>query len=134
MADTMVRPRRARRWVALALLALACWVGLAWLGLDDTLARWHQRAGDRVREIADAAPAATAVRKCRRGQELVYTNGDCPRGYRSETPSQGTVNVVPAFEVAPPAGARPPTPLEALAGPSLGQAMRDRAIDKAVQP
>lgn len=70
--------------------------------------------------------APGAVRKCRRGTEITYTNQTCPPGHVEQPMSQGTVNVLPATSVAPraPAGT-PPAP-----SPSL----REKYVDRVVNP
>lgn len=49
------------------------------------------------------------VRKCKKGKEVVYTDGDCPKGTQEHAIKQGTVTVVPAQAAAPkpPVGAEP---------------------------
>lgn len=70
--------------------------------------------------------APGAVRKCRRGAEITYTNQTCPPGHTEQSMSQGTVNVLPATAVAPGAPAGPP--------PAAGPSLREKSIERAVQP
>lgn len=70
-----------------------------------------------------AEPVLGAVRKCRRGAELSYTNHACPPGSREE-PMGGHVNVVE--------GQRPAAPQAQAATDPAGPGLREQQIERAV--
>ena len=63
-------------------------------------------AGDeQKRKNASTQPG---LRKCRKGHEVLYTNGTCPDGSKELSMDGGTVTVMPAQETTkPPAAASP---------------------------
>lgn len=61
----------------------------------------NDRQGDLSEPSTSPQPAGTrtgptGVRKCRQGEKIVYTDGDCPAGSREVTVNGGAVTVVPA--------------------------------------
>jgi len=46
-----------------------------------------------------AAPAAAPLRKCVKGQQVSYTNADCPAGHKEQAVTAAPVNVLPATPV-----------------------------------
>jgi hypothetical protein len=115
------------------------WILLLGAGLAALL--WWQRGQPALREWLPAAAVATPkanaapLRKCRRGAELLYTNGECPRGSREEAVDGGSLSVLPAAPVpTPPAAASAQTPLRRLAGDgAVPPDAQERVVEKASQ-
>jgi len=103
-------------------------------------------AGAKGKPAANAAvPRADGLRKCRQGNQVLYTNGDCPKGSVEQGIAGGTVTVVPG-----PQGAAAPDPSKGAAGTaanksglgpqtvrdmmgeSQGRDLTDKKIDRAV--
>ncbi len=124
-------------------LLLAAVLGLAWQQRAP-LQSWLGTSAAKVQSLADssssAGPAGDAkarpggLRKCVKGQEVSYTNAECPPGYRDQAVTGGSVTVVPATPV--------PKPDEASSGPSalhkaLGvtrdDTLKDKMIERAVE-
>lgn len=79
--------------------------------------------------VRDQAPPASSVaiaspsagpRKCIRGDEVIYTNFACPRGYRERQVAGDRVSVV---------GSAPPRQAERPAAPERGQKTLRDALD-----
>ncbi len=122
------------------LLWMLLWILLLGAGLAALL--WWQRGQPALRDwlppaaVATPKAAAAPLRKCRRGAELLYTNGECPRGSREEPVDGGSLSVLPAAPAAapPPAAASAQTPLRRLAGDGgLPPDAHERAVEKALQ-
>lgn len=69
--------------------------------------------------ITPMPKAATGPHKCKKGNQVIYTDGDCPAGSKEQTIG-GTVTVVPGQHVS--------TPLGATAGASRAN-VRDILLD-----
>lgn len=54
--------------------------------------------------ITPMPKAATGPHKCKKGNQVIYTDGDCPAGSKEQTIG-GTVTVVPGQRVSTPLGA-----------------------------
>lgn len=90
---------------------------------DNGTVRQNAAASSPATGRAATVLAPGAVRKCRRGTEVTYTNQTCPPGHVEQAMSQGTVNVLPATAAAP----RAPAP-----GP--GPDLRERQINRVLNP
>lgn len=93
-------------------------------------------------ERAASAPALVAVppsraqgrmRKCRKGESVIYTDAPCPPGSREHTVSGGTVTVVdgPKPPTGEALGARQPN-VRDLLGPDRGQSLADKQMERAM--
>ncbi len=81
------------------------------------------------------------VRKCRKGEQVIYTDGECPSGSREHVVSGGSVTVVPGQRSLPAPelpsaselpGNRLPNARELLL-PDDGQArLRDQAMERVI--
>jgi hypothetical protein len=131
------------RGLVIALLLVGA-LGLAWQQREP-LQAWLGTSASKVQSVAEAAtsssPAGDAakarpggLRKCVKGQEISYTNAECPPGYRDLAVTAGSVTVLPATPV--------PKPEEASSGPSalhkaLGvtrdDTLKDKIIERAVE-
>ena len=90
---------------------------------NGTVRQYDSPASVAARNKGQPMPLGT-LRKCQRGTEVSYTNSFCPPGTRELKLDKGTVNVIGST---PPATTKPPP---AADGPSL----RERAVERAVQP
>ena len=90
---------------------------------NGTVRQYDSPASVAARSKGQSMPLGT-LRKCQRGTEVSYTNSFCPTGTRELKLEKGTVNVV---ESTAPAALKGPA---ASGGPSL----RERAVERAVQP
>lgn len=106
--------------IALAAAALWLWPGL---GAPGTSVGGTSMAG-----------SDGALRKCRRGAQIEYTNGLCPPGTREEAVRGGSLSVLPA----PPAPAAAVTAasaqplLRGLARDVDGREMQDKRIERVI--
>jgi len=122
-----------------AIVVLLAGAGAAWWILDGAAQRRVMPAA--LQTPLPAAPgkarsagSAEGVRKCRKGSELIYTNGECPPGSRAEDLSGGTLSVLPAAPPttpAPAASAR--TPLRSLADPEGAATLQEQRIEQATR-
>lgn len=138
---------KASTLIGLALLALAL---ALWLGRD--LPAVQQALPAPLRQALRAGPApqppqtgatpraqagATAApRKCRQGERVIYTDGDCPAGTHEQALVGGTVSVLPAAPAAAPASvvaASAATPLRRPAGEGGLPDKAGRMVDQALQ-
>ncbi len=133
--------------VVLAAAAAAVW-GWAWLGRRPTvlpepvpvpgadIARPFNEqpplAGRPARLPPPAAPAR--MRKCLRGAEVLYTDGNCPSGSVEKTVERGSLNVLPAVKPPrpPAASAGVPTIRDDLLGREGGD-LKAQQIERALQ-
>ena len=90
---------------------------------NGTVRQYDSPASVAARNKGQPMPLGT-LRKCQRGTEVSYTNSFCPPGTRELKLDKGTVNVI--------GSTAPDTtkPQPAADGPSL----RERAVERAVQP
>lgn len=79
-----------------------------------------------------ALVAAPRMRKCLRGTEVLYTDGDCPPGSREKAVERGSLNVLPAVRPKPPASAGIPTIRDDLLGRESGD-LKAQQIERALQ-
>ena len=119
---------RTLLWILLLAAGLAAWAW--WSRGQPALREWLPAAA-----VAMPKPGAAPPRKCRRGAELLYTNGECPRGSREEALDGGSVSVLPAAPavVPAPAAASAQTPLRRLAGDGVPSDAPERLVEKALQ-
>lgn len=81
------------------------------------------------------APAATQANKCLAGHGgVLYVTGDCPPGTKAVALTGGTVNTVAATPVPPPAASGASSPLRRLNNPEEAAALRDKRMQKVVDP
>lgn len=96
----------------------------AWLGTAPPLAATLPSLSEPSAEPPARTVAGRArldgLRKCVQGQQVTYTNAECPPGHRELAVTAAPVNVVPATPVAKPA-----------ASSGDGQASLHRALDVA---
>ena len=118
------------RVAALAAAALA----LAW-GAGEHLG-WQLQT---PALLAPAPSAASALRKCLPASgsgAVLYSSSACPAGTREQAIAGGTVNVLPsvaAVAAAKPASAHKPL-LQRLAPPEEAAALREKRMERAIQP
>ena len=142
---------RAIFWLALALIAASA----AWRYRDALTggtappppSKPFEFDNGTLREYAppasggQAAAAAGTMRKCVRGNEVLYTNFACAAGYREKPIAADRVNVLPSV-----GAARPAVPPGAAPGVSAGPALlrdkldlsqdarlREKAMERAVE-
>lgn len=131
-------------FLLLLLLALALALGAAvWTGrLPALRALLPPALQPSVLQAPGAAPAlpgaaATQARKCRRGSEVVYTDGACPPGTQEQALTGGAVSVLPASPAPTPtaaaSAASAQTPLRRLAGQGDVPDRQERMIDQALK-
>lgn len=75
--------------------------------------------GDPEAPPASAARPSSGVRKCARGSQVSYTDGQCPPGTRELDLTRGTVTVVPG------SGSPPPPAANGQAEPARRKNIRD---------
>lgn len=90
---------------------------------------------------AGGRTGVSGVRKCRKGEQVIYTDGECPSGSREHAVNGGSVTVVPAQRSVPSpelpsASERPGSGLpnaRELLRPDDGQArLRDQAMERVI--
>lgn len=119
---------RFKLWIVLALLTLGgagLLVGIGPLGLP-------QLALPQAPKLPELpGKDASQVHKCRAADgQLLYSTEPCPKGMQAQT-LQGQVNVVPATPV-PEAAAS--SALRQLNDPAEAAALRDKRMERAIQP
>ncbi len=95
-----------------------------------------------AQEIAAPQPkAAAALRKClpeSGAGAVLYSSSACPAGTREQPIAGGTVNVLPNLAsvaaVAPAKPASAQTLMQRLAPPEEAAAMREKRMERAIQP
>ena len=114
-----------------------------WLPAQWRAALDGPASGAKGKPAANAAvPRADGMRKCRQGSQVLYTNGDCPKGSVEQGIAGGTVTVVPGPQgagapdgskgtAAGKAGLGPQT-VRDMMGESQGRELNDKKIDRAV--
>jgi hypothetical protein len=110
---------------SLLLLLVALLVGLGvWLTREPGgLARLTDRAKQSVAPTVTAVSSNTSpLRKCKRGDEVLYTNDKCPAGSQEDAVKGGSLSVLPAAPVVAPAAA------QAASEPSLQEKRMDKII------
>jgi hypothetical protein len=110
----------------LMLLLVVLLVGAGiWLMREPAqLARLTQGVKQSLAPAAAAVtPTTTATRKCKRGNEVLYTNDNCPAGSQEQAVKGGSLSVLPAAPmVASPASAAPePSMMEKRIDKIIGQ-------------
>lgn len=90
-------------------------------------------------EVGGAAPAspgaqAGALRKCVKGQQVSYVNTECPPGTQAQAVTGGTVSVVKATPVAPPASASSgPTALHQALDITRDDTLRQKIMERQIE-
>lgn len=75
------------------------------------------------------------MRKCKRGNDVIYTDGDCPAGSKEVNIKGGSVTVVPGQAAATKttdSQARPSNVRTLLTDPQKDAELRDRMMDKVI--
>jgi hypothetical protein len=124
--------------LALLALALALWLGRDLPAVQQALpSPLRQALREGPAPLPPQAGAHTSPRKCRQGERVIYTDGDCPAGTHEQALAGGTVSVLPAAPAAAPASvvaASAATPLRRLAGegglPDQAGRMADQALQR----
>lgn len=118
--------------VALAVLAAALWFGRDRPAVQQALpAPLREALSPAPTRARPPAAATTQPRKCRNGDQVIYTDGPCPAGTREQALAGGTVTVLPGPAAAAPASAASAVPpLRRLAGDGAGP---ERASDRSVE-
>lgn len=131
-----------RGLVVSAVLLAAC--VLAWQkreGLQSWLRQAQSGAAAGARAATDAVqstaptttpqPAPGGLRKCVKGQQVTYTNAECPPGHREQAVA-GDVTVLPAPPVSKPAEeASAPSQLHQALGLTPDEKLRQKIMDRA---
>lgn len=125
------------RGLVVLLLVLAV-LGAAWHKRDE-LQAWAGSAKSAAVASLDAKPAGPAVgagalRKCVNGQQVSYSNVECPTGSK-ELAVSGAVTVLPGTPVAKPSDGPSSAPAalrKALDVEHHGENMTDKAIERAI--
>ncbi|MDR7331822.1 hypothetical protein [Roseateles asaccharophilus] len=98
----------------------------AWLGTAPPVAAaipsFNELGTNQPARTVEGRAKLSGLRKCVNGQQVSYTNVECPAGHREQAVTAAPVNVVPATPVARPAAA---------ASGGGGQAALHRALDVA---
>ena len=89
----------------------------AWLGSTQALA------------VSTAAP----LRKCVKGQQVSYTNVDCPHGHKEQAVTAAPVNVLPATPVSTTAAQASSAPLlHQVLGVKQEATLKDKMMERAI--
>ena len=132
------------RGLVIATILLAA-LGLAWQKREQ-LQAWLGSAPNLVASVpgpgepsAGTRPAAApqsrpgGLRKCVKGQQISYTNVECPPGHQEQAVAAAPVNVLPATPVSKPAEASSgPSSLHKALDLTRDDTLRERAIERAV--
>jgi hypothetical protein len=125
------------------LLLLASLLFAAWQHRDRLIAATEQRALPALNKLAkevspqSEAPLAhgkTALRKCLRGTEVIFTDAACPAGFKGQAVVADRVTVVPAADIPPPATSQSSSAtalhqaLELDKNAQLGEKIIERAV------
>lgn len=133
-------------------MALLAALGLAWQQRERLLASVqpapqltvispnHDEPAAEAQPAADAAAPRVrsklppgALRKCVNGQQVSYTNVECPPGHQEQALNGKPVNVMPATPVSKPVVASSaPSALHQALGLTRDDTLRDRAIERAI--
>ncbi|HEY0953790.1 MAG TPA: hypothetical protein VGE36_03465 [Roseateles sp.] len=107
---------------------------LAALGLG-----WHKR--ESLQGWLGQVPGMTSqarpglMRKCVHGQQVSYTNSECPAGHREQALTAPPVNVLPATPVAKPAdpGSSGPSSLHRALDLTPDSRLKDKLMERAIE-
>ncbi len=117
--------------ITAAALGVAAWMGKlpAWRSLlPPGVGAALQGAATTATEAGAGVglgSGATQARKCRRGEQILYTDGPCPAGTQPLALDGGSLSVLPA--------APRPAPAEAAASAPGAAAQADRLVEQAMQ-
>jgi hypothetical protein len=132
----------------IVVLLLAAALGLAWQKREP-LQAWAGSASlpatpgisfNEARPAADAAMPTGAsrfrsgdLRKCVNGQQVSYSNVECPPGHKEQAVTAAPVTVLPATPVSKPAAASSgPSSLHKALDLTRDDTLREKAIERAV--
>ncbi|MDR7268201.1 hypothetical protein J2X20_000830 [Pelomonas saccharophila] len=74
------------------------------------------------------------LRKCVKGQQVSYSNVECPPGYQEQAVTAAPVNVLPATPVSKPATAGSgPSALHKALDMTRDDGLKDKLIERAVE-
>ena len=135
-----------RRFIAVMFVLAA--IGLGWQKREQ-LQAWAGSASlpsapnirfNEAPPVADAAAPKAAprfrsgdLRKCVNGQQVSYTNTECPPGHREQAVAAAPVNVLPATPVSKPAQASSaPSSLHQALDLTRDDKLRDRIMERAI--
>lgn len=129
------------RGLVIALFVLAA-IGLGWQQREP-LQAWLGRSAAQLQALAEPAaesrPVAGAgarpggLRKCVKGQQVSYTNVECPPGHSEQAVAAAPVTVLPATPVAKPAAASSgPSSLHKALDLTRDDTLKEKAIERAV--
>lgn len=114
----------------------------AWLGGARASSTWAPSLSDPLvatRPTAEGATPTSAtsrpggLRKCVKGQQVSYTNVECPPGHQELAVTAAPVNVLPATPVSKPAeSSSGPSSLHKALDLTRDDTLRERAIERAV--
>ena len=110
----------------------------AWAGQAPTLATLVPTSSEPsagARPGADGAkPRPGGLRKCVKGQQVAYTNVECPPGYQDQAVTAAPVNVLPATPVSKPvASSSAPSALHQALDITRDDKLRDKLMERAVE-
>lgn len=115
----------------IVLLLLVGAAGLAWQQ-RDRLQAWAGSAAGASQGASRAG--AESLRKCVNGQQVTYSNVDCPTGAKAQAVTGGTVTVVPGTPVAKPAeAASGPTALHKALDITRDDTLRDKIMERQME-
>ncbi len=80
-----------------------------------------------------AAPAPAPLRKCVNGQQVSYTNVDCPVGHQAQAVTAPPVNVVPGTPVPKPAPASSAPLLRQVLDVDQKGTLKDQMMERAIE-
>jgi hypothetical protein len=142
----------SRMKAILIIVALALAASLAWrykdAGLVQSMAEQEEQARPTLQfdngasvVPTDASPALgsasrSGIHKCKKGSVVTYTDAPCELGKHEQAMAGGTVTVVKGQRpaVSAPAAAGSQALLRTLAGNPNEPSLRDKAIERAVNP
>lgn len=95
--------------------------------------------GESMKPVSQAAPVARKVggmRKCKKGREVIYTDGDCPTGSKELGMNGGSLTVVqsPSDTATPEKDTPRPNVRNLLVDPEKDAELRNKRMDRIVNP
>ncbi len=86
-----------------------------------------------LQQAAVPAPAPAPLRKCVNGQQVSYTNAECPAGHSVQAVTAPPVNVVPATPVPKPALASSAPLLRQVLDVDQKGTLKDQMMERAIE-
>lgn len=107
----------------------------AWLGSSAAKVQSLTEASSGGSAAGDAKARPGGLRKCVKGQEVSYTNAECPAGYRDQAVTGGSVTVVAATPVPKPAASASsgPSALHKALDITRDDTLKDKIMERAVE-